>query len=437
MAGFFTYYERCRSKMKKSNYNIFVPYDDTNIIVFNSFSGAIGLFSTDTKTRFDNNILNPDEIVQLQKKGILIPDDFSEIDQINADRIEGITNANVAFFRIWTTSACNANCFYCFERGISPVSMTRETADQLIRFIDSHSRTGMRIELEWFGGEPLCNTDIIDYITAGVKEICQSKNISYIASMISNGSLIDESIASKMETEWNVKSVQITLDGDELTYNRIKDYNNKNIFNFRRVVAGIKLLSSHNIHVSIRMNYTTDNFDSLMRLIDYLHKEFSSYKNIFYYPYPIWDSLNSLDSNAFVSSTHADDNILRIFDKLVTYKMSPAKQLFRLKYKKRQCASCCENGFSIFPDGKLGKCSETFTQPIGDIWNGIQDFALSNKWTNTGLDTHCRECVYLPICQGGCRASQVTTMPQCFAYKEIVPDILRWYVHYLQSLSQK
>ena len=100
--------------MKKSNYNIFVPYDDTNIIVFNSFSGAIGLFSTDTKTRFDNNILNPDEIVQLQKKGILIPDDFSEIDQINADRIEGITNANVAFFRIWTTSACNANCFYCF-----------------------------------------------------------------------------------------------------------------------------------------------------------------------------------------------------------------------------------------------------------------------------------------------------------------------------------
>lgn len=423
-------------KTVESDYNLFIPYDNEHDIVFNTFSGAIGLFDKELVQRFNEGRLSEKETSTLLEKGILIQSSYSEIEKINKDRIEGIKTSKDYHFRIWTTSGCNARCFYCFERGIEIKTMDSATAERVVEFIEERISDDSQLHIEWFGGEPLCNVGVIDEISEKLIKICEERNIKYHASMISNGSLIDENVAYKISKKWKIESIQITFDGYRELYNTVKNYVNS-YYNFDKVIQGIEYLMKYGIHISIRMNYTTDNYASLLELVDFLHERFAAYKNIFYYAYPVWDSIDENAEGAFKSKTRADKHILEIFDKLIHYKMSPAKQLFRLRYRKYQCASCCEKSYTILPDGKLTKCSESYLEPIGDIWNGVERHDLEKLWTSIEIDQKCKECIYLPICQGGCRSAKFTAMPQCFAYKEIVPDMVKWYVNYLKGEKEK
>lgn len=420
-------------KYKKSKYNIFVPYEDSKTIIFNSLTGSIGLFDEETMEKYNNDTFSLEETELLLKKGILVDCGYDELSKVNNDRVNGIKYTKGKFIRVWTTSACNARCYYCFEKGIATTKMTKETADQLVVFIDNMLNDGDKLTFEWFGGEPLLNVEIIDYIIDKLEPICVQKKCRLTSTIISNGSLITEEIVNKMIKKWNVSYIQITLDGDKYDYDRVKNYFNPKKFNFDKIIENIKLLSKNNIHVSVRMNYDTNNYDSLNNLIDYLYKELAGFKNIFYYVYPIWSSLNDKDDSRFISQSFADDKLLLLLQKIASYKLTPIRELARLNYKINQCVSCNINSYTVLPDGKLAKCSETFRQIIGDIWNGVTDTDAYNYWTNTGLDNKCEACVYLPLCQGGCRSSHFTEMPQCFVYKDILDEILKWYVSDLKK----
>lgn len=419
---------------KKSQYNIFVPYKDRETIIFNSLTGAIGKFDESSMIHYNNCDFSSDECKLLIEKGILVEKNYDERKKINSDRTQGILDKHTKYLRIWTTSACNARCYYCFENGIPAISMTEKTADSLIKFIYSIMEKGDILNLEWFGGEPLVNSNIIDYIMEKLQPISDDNKWKLVCSMISNGSLIDENIASKMKNKWHISFIQITLDGYDREYDRIKNYIDTNKFNFWKVIEGIKLLNDYGIQVAVRMNYDTSNYDSLTKLIEYLHFELTERKHIYYYIYPVWSALNEEDKNSFCSMTEADDNYVKLLKLLVQYEMNSIRKVTRLNYRKNQCKSCHVNGYVIFPDGKLGKCSETFVQTIGDIWNGVIDKETYNVWTSVAIDKKCEECVYLPLCQGGCRSSKYTKMPQCFAHKNVLSDILKWYV---ESMDEK
>ena len=420
---------------KPSAYNFFVPYSDSRTIVYNSFSGAIGLFDSVTLERFYSWSLDDTEISTLAQKGVIIPIDYNEKKEIDEDRAFGITQCKSKYLRIWTTSACNAQCYYCFEKGLPAVPMNESTADQVVNFIDSMLNCEDELTIEWFGGEPFLNIKIIDYIIEKLTPILHRKKCVFFSTFISNGSLISDEIVEKMATKWSTKQVQITLDGIGETYNAIKQYFRPDLFSFATVINGIHLMAERNIHISIRMNYDTTNYQSLCDLIDYLHSEFQGSKNIFYYVYPVWGSLNPQENQPFVSSTKSDQNVVELFKRITGYHMTPIREIARLNYKKRQCVSCSINSFTIYPNGDLGKCSETFLQIIGDVWKGVVDKETEALWVDTAINEECEECRYLPLCQGGCRSSYFTKMPRCYSYKEILPDILRWYVSTLEKRS--
>lgn len=418
---------------KKSAYNIFVPFKNDETIVFNGLTGAIGKFDAATMKHYEMNTLSDEEIDVLVKKGILIPIDYNEIEKINSDRKIGINNEKTKHFRIWTTSGCNAQCYYCFENGVKNITMSTNTASALVGFIEKLLECGDRLEIEWFGGEPLLNTKIIDFISEHLIKICTEKKCTYQSAMISNGSLISRDIVEKMKSKWKLSAIQITLDGYDEYYDKAKRYFNPKLYNFWNVISNIKLLAENDIFVSIRMNYDTSNFISLKKLIEFLHSELSGYEKVGYYIYPLWDALNEDDPNAFRTKTLADNNLIKLFDMLVNYNMNTIINVARLKYRKHQCKSCNKYSYAILADGKIVKCCETFKQILGDVWNGISDREHYDFWTSNELDDKCKTCVYLPICQGGCKSSHFTKMPQCFAYKPIINDILRWYVSKLDS----
>ena len=63
-------------------------------------------------------------------------------------------------FWILTTTACNARCFYCFEKRMPGSDMTMETASRAIEYIQEQA-DGELIKIIWFGGEPLFNYPVI------------------------------------------------------------------------------------------------------------------------------------------------------------------------------------------------------------------------------------------------------------------------------------
>lgn len=421
--------------MKKSKYNIFVPHTN-GTIVFNALSGSIGIFDDETLKRFNDNALSDKEISLLLKKGIVVNDDFDEMSKINADREEGIKDNKFKHFRIWPTSACNARCYYCFEKGIKAKTMSKDVADKAIKFIDSRLNDGDVLKIEWFGGEPLLNIQIMDYFYEQLKPICEKKHVTFRSSIISNGSLITKQVALKMKQSWNIDLIQITLDGDEETYNKVKDYARPEIHNFKSVMESIEYLIDQKVKVTVRMNYDTSNYESLVRLINYLHTKFENVKGISYYVYPLWSSIEENVENSFSSTAKADKNLLNLFDLLVENNMGTPYKIARLNYKNHACQAWSENSLTILADGNICKCCESYHHTFGNVENGITDNKSLSFWTNPALDSKCVDCVYLPLCQGGCKASHFSRMPQCFAYKPIFEDILKWYVGYLDKISQ-
>jgi uncharacterized protein len=69
------------------------------------------------------------------------------------------------------------------------------------------------------------------------------------------------------------------------------------------------------------------------------------------------------------------------------------------------CAIERNNMFIINYDGSLYKCPGFIGQPefsVGDVVSGVSDYSVSHKLNNWRTE-ECMECVYLPLCFGGCR----------------------------------
>ena len=229
----------------------------------------------------------------------------------------------------------------------------------------------------------------------------------------------------------HIERAQITLDGDEPYYNAAKNYKSNPDEGFSKAILGIDNLLEAGIQISVRMNYTGDNKDSLLRLISFLCDRYYGCSQIHYYAYPIWSSLGDCGVEQFVSSSEADKGFIEILASLISRQMASPKGLLRLGRKRRQCVSCNINSFAILPDGSLAKCSEAFAHPVGTVWADATEKSLVNLWTTHELDSDCVECVYLPICLGGCRASKCTAMDRCFAFKPVFNDLLILYMDYL------
>ena len=92
----------------------------------------------------------------------------------------------ITLYKILTTTGCNARCFYCYEKGVKPVTMTTETASKVVRYIVAH-RGDEKGMIKWYGGEPLVNAKAIDQICTELSQ----QGVPFFSKLISNGYLFD------------------------------------------------------------------------------------------------------------------------------------------------------------------------------------------------------------------------------------------------------
>lgn len=270
-------------------------------------------------------------------------------------RAEGkrVMRAPIERFWILTTTDCNARCFYCHEKGIPNMIMNEETSDRIVNYILKQRTDNIRIM--WYGGEPLMGMNIISRICKNLKD----NGITFSSGMISNGYLFDEKSSYVAKTVWNLTDVQITLDGLEDNYNKVKNYVYQNQSSpFLRVLRNIHSLIENGIQVRVRLNLDLYNQGDIEKLVDYLFVEFGSDKNFSMYVAPLMEECLG------TKYVRSDENRKRVFSfyKMITDKLMRlnvlTKSYLPTNLKSEMSCIAVSNVKVIFPDGQFAFCHD-------------------------------------------------------------------------------
>lgn len=121
---------------------------------------------------------------------------------------------------IWVTTACNMRCDYCYEgMDKSYEMMSRETVDIAIDYILSQYKqmADTTLIVQFHGGEPLMNFEIVKYTTNQIKEAFIGQDDVLLFGMTTNGTLLDAEKMSFLATNINY-GLSISLDGRKDTH---------------------------------------------------------------------------------------------------------------------------------------------------------------------------------------------------------------------------
>lgn len=296
---------------------------------------------------------------------------------------------------ILTTSDCNANCFYCFEKGSKRLHMPDKIAEDVANYIIKHY-DGESVYIGWFGGEPLYNTKVIDIICDKLIE----NNISYTGNITSNASLVTEDVLNKIQNKWHISIIQVTFDGIFEEYDKIKKYSDGSSFD--SVMNCIESLLKNNCKVSFRLNYNLKNKNSLKEIIDYIYDRFyEKYNNLIQiYSHEIFEFVYSKDEK-ILNTVYNDIIELNnyIFEKfkLCTLSLFTSPQ-------DHACMADNINGFVINPLGKFTKCEHHIDDNTGEIVGSIYsdefDIDKINSWKERiePFENLCNTCPIFPNC---------------------------------------
>lgn len=328
-------------------------------------------------------------------------------------------------YTILTTTGCNARCFYCYEKGTKPITMTTETAHNVSRFIITH-RDEKNVKISWFGGEPLVNIKVIDQICSELKE----HDVPFKSSMISNGYLFDIDIVQRAKDLWQLQNVQITLDGREQTYNRVKRYIYEGVNAFERVLKNIGLLTAAGIRVQIRLNVDKYNMEEMLLLIPLLHEHFGENKRLSIYSHELFGERSPKEN--------AD-----LYEQRLQLEQLIAKCGYghRRKLQKDIKLNCCmadnDQSVVVAPDGHLGKCEHYIDREFfGHIDSKEKDEAILCKFKERPAEIEgCATCPYYPqcfrlmMCENGCFCTPERQKENIYNIKEAMKNEYQRYIN--------
>lgn len=387
----------CNTEYRIMNYCILKDIGGKKV-VYNNFTKLLAHISKDEYNILnEKNIKYSETLDDLIKYWFLVPvdnDDKQICDQVLDLLSLSVRKDSLNNFVIFTTTDCNARCFYCFEHGVKREDMTEQTALDVCEYIKKNSN-GENISIKWFGGEPLCNQKVIDIVS----NYLNNNNIVFSSKMTSNGYLFNNTTILKAKNNWNLKSVQITLDGTEKVYNQIKNYIYKDCLNpFDKVINNISKLLESQIYVIIRLNVSDENRSDICKLVDFLYEKFGSCEYLKVYASNLYDLEHTLDNSE-------RERLIKEVFQLNLHLAGLGYLTYGLEKwnnYKRACMAQNDNSVVITQSGLLGKC-EHFSEGdklIGSIYDHKKTSAAVSYWADCQRTEVCNNCIFYPNCIG-------------------------------------
>lgn len=407
-----------------SRYNLMAPVPGTKMTaIANLFKGncaeytPIEMFLLSVLEELDEG--HP-IIERFAKRGVIV--NFDERAALEVMGRAACAKTHGVGLTICPTMGCNFDCPYCFEdhgRG----KMTPEVQDDVVgfakRMMDAADTNDLNVT--WFGGEPLLAPDVIESLSARLIALVEERGGKYEASIVTNGYLLTQENADMLE-RCKVSSAQVTIDGmgaahDATRYLRGGGPTFERIVgNLRDVKLPFKVSIRHNVHEGNR-----DEVGPLESFINELAEE--SGNKLVYYPAPV--------SGSDVADERGRQVGLLCGGDASEISIKQEAERFHIG-RGHYCGA--QNFWAVGIDdrGNLQKCWEVVGKPSISFgtardWDPANPFATATcvdnltMYLNTAApvpDAECRECVWLPMCAGGCPHRRLFDGRACVPFKD-------------------
>ncbi len=313
---------------------------------------------------------------------------------------------------------CNLNCSYCFasqgkyhgERAL----MSFETGRRALDFLVEHSGSRKNLEVDFFGGEPLMNFQVVKDLVAYARSIEPETGKHFRFTLTTNGMLVDDDVIEFANRECH--NVVLSLDGRKEIHDRFrKDYAGNGSWD-RIVPKFQKFVEARGGKgYYMRGTFTHANPDFLQDIQAMLDLGFTelSMEPVVCAP----DDPSAL--------TEADKPIvMEQYEKLAELMLERDAEgrpftfyHYMIDLKGGPCIykriSGCGSGteyMAVTPWGDLYPCHQFVGEEafrLGDIYHGVSNHAVQDQFAacNVYAREECRTCWARLYCSGGCAAN--------------------------------
>ena len=390
----------------------------------------IAMYKTNTKEEIVSYILEkykdmPDvteeeiglcmeDIAALEEQGKLFTEDKYEnlaIDYKNNSNVVKALCLHVAH-------TCNLNCSYCFasqgkyhgDRAL----MSFEVGKQAFDFLIANSGTRRNLEVDFFGGEPLMNWEVVKQLVAYARSIEKEHNKNFRFTLTTNGMLLNDEIIDFLNKE--MSNVVLSLDGrPEVNDHFRKDYAGNG--SYKTIVPKFQRLVEKRggKNYYMRGTFTHNNADftnDIFHMADLGFTELSMEPVVC----PPGDPY---------ALTEEDLKIVCEQYEILAKEMIKRKKEGRgfvfyhymLDLKHGPCIykriTGCGSGteyMAVTPWGELFPCHQFVGDPkysLGDVWEGVKNTAAQDEFRhcNAYARPECKDCWAKLYCSGGCAAN--------------------------------
>lgn len=213
---------------------------------------------------------------------------------------------------IHVTNKCNLRCKYCYANGGTYHSeealLTKEQLDLILeRF---YNEFDIIEGIQLFGGEPLIDLYMIEYICNQINKFNKEKNLNTTIGLITNGTLINDKFIELVK-KFNLH-VTVSYDGNKKINDILRVYPN-NLGTSDTIIKNIlKLKEKTNQPEVIEATYTQYHFDNNITVLDIIKHINELFPNTYLHLVPAG---GSNDCDYLLKNLEAFTDIKSIFDK--------------------------------------------------------------------------------------------------------------------------
>ena len=313
---------------------------------------------------------------------------------------------------------CNLRCKYCFastgDFGKGRKLMTFETGKKAIDFLLEKSLDRKNLELDFFGGEPLMNFDVVKQIVEYARSREAEYGKKFRFTITTNGVLLDDDKIDFINRE--MSNVVLSIDGRK----EVNDYMRKRVDGsgcYDKIMPAFKKLVEKrgDKEYYVRGTFTKNN-------LDFSNDVFDLYNNGF----------DQISVEPVVCEASADyaitekelTAIFKEYERLAERILENEKKGKRFNFfhfmldldqgpcaiKRLRGCGCGNDYVAITPDGDIYPCHqfvgiEEFK--MGNIDEGTFDTNMKSYFSKTHVYTkpECKKCWAKFYCSGGCNAN--------------------------------
>ncbi len=412
-------------------------------IIFSTRTGKSLLMNYELYNQLMNGayeVIPTDMLLKLFNYEIIVPEHENEFQTMMTQNRIGIDESASLGITIQPTSNCQLGCHYCGQVHTKH-TMNNIISEKVLQRIETKLQTGKykSLNITWYGGEPLMGYSQLTHMSIQLDDISKKYGIHYSAHMITNGLSLKPDIFKELYLLYHVHSFQITIDGTPEHHDkrRVTKTGASTFDIILNNIVSITQLPEYTARINkplfIRMNIDQTNYESIPFFIDLLaEKQLHNKVSLSFAAVVNWGQVKSGDEIGLTKEHYAELEI-----EWLIYAMNKGFSVEDILPDRsyQPCMVVMQDSEVYDAYGNIYPCYEFSYTPmyekdeykIGNIKLSAETYnkhAITRDWFDDleAGKSWCKECNFLPVCEGGCPKKWYQGEPGCPSFKFNMED---------------